>query len=358
VADDVERSSRTEPPSERRLQQAFDEGDIALSRELVTTGAFALGLVALLSLAGTLERQLTQLVADTLTLAPATPFASLPSRLRPLVLPVAGALGAMALGALALTFAQTRAHLWSDRVSPDLSRVFNPERLGRLVSKDFAVDLLVATVKVVAIGVASWGVVRGEFLTLGRMGHSTPAAQLAQLFGGLWKIALRSLALLLVFAGADFALTRWRYRKRHMMTKDELKREMKDDEGDPLLRGARKRRHRELVRRNALHETRRADALVVNPTHIAIAIRYRKDEGAAPRVLAKGKGVLAEAMREAARSATVPIIQDIPLARLLYKKVKVGAPVPADTYKAVAAVLAVVFRMTGRSMQAGREAQP
>jgi flagellar biosynthesis protein FlhB len=163
--------------------------------------------------------------------------------------------------------------------------------------------------------------------------------------------------LLIVFAGADFALTRWRYRKRHMMTKDELRREMKDDEGDPLLRGQRKRRHRELVRRSAVAETRRADALIVNPTHIAIAIRYRKDEGFAPKVLAKGKGVLAEVMRDAARGSGIPIVQDIPLARLLYKKVKVGGSVPAETYRAVAAVLAVVFRMTGRTV-AAREAQP
>lgn len=357
MAGDAEESSRTEAPTERRLQQAFDEGDIALSHELVTTGAFALGLLALVALGGSLQGRLVQLLAETLTLAPTTPFGTLPSLLRPLVLPVAGVLGAMALGALALTFAQTRAHLWSDKVVPDLSKVFNPQRLTRLVSKDFLIDLGVGTVKVVAIGVASWGVVRGEFLTLGRMGHSAPADQLAQLFGGLSKIAVRTLGLLIVFAGADFALTRWRYRKRHMMTKDEVKREVKDDEGDPLLKGARKRRHRELVRRNALHETRRADALVVNPTHIAIALRYRKDEGAAPRVLAKGKGVLAEAMRDAARSSGVPIIQDIPLARLLYRKVKVGGPVPQETYKAVAAVLAVVFRMTRRG-PAADEARP
>jgi flagellar biosynthesis protein FlhB len=116
-----------------------------------------------------------------------------------------------------------------------------------------------------------------------------------------------------------------------------------------MMRGARKRKHRELVKRNALAETKQADVLLVNPTHIAIAIRYRKDESGAPRVLAKGKGVLAEAMRATARENGIPIVQDIPLARLLYKKVKVGGAVPADTYKAVAAVLAFVYRLTGRA---------
>jgi flagellar biosynthesis protein FlhB len=133
---------------------------------------------------------------------------------------------------------------------------------------------------------------------------------------------------------------------------------MREDEGDPHIKAARKRRHRELVKKNAIAETRRADALIVNPTHIAIAVRYRKDEGGAPRVVAKGKGVLAEAMRDVARSGGIPIVKDIPLARLLYRKVKVGGQVPADTFKAVAAILAFVYRLTGRTGQVAREVNP
>lgn len=346
MADSEDRENRTEAPSERRIQEAFDRGDIALSRDTVTAGAFAAGFVALLSVAQSLESRLVRVVSDALLLAPSTPYASLPTLLSPLLAPVALVLAAIALGGVALTFVQTRAHLWSEKATPDLTRVFSTERFTRIVSKDFLIDLVVATVKVVAIAWASWGVLRGEFLTLGRLGHSSPGEQLAGLFGGVTKIALRSVALLIAFGGADFALSRWRHRRRHMMTKEELKREMKEEEGDPLLKGARKRRHRELVKKSAIAEARRADALVVNPTHIAIAIRYRKDEGAAPRVLAKGKGVLAEAMRESARGAGVPIVQDIPLARLLYRKVKVGGQVPAETYKAVAAILAWVYRLT------------
>ncbi len=138
------------------------------------------------------------------------------------------------------------------------------------------------------------------------------------------------------------------------MTKQELKREMKEDDGDPMLRSRRRRRHRELARGRARVEVPRADALVVNPTHVAVALRYRRDEGRAPRVTAKGKGVLAELMRELARENGVPIVQDVPLARLLYRKVKVGGEVPAQTYKAVAAVLAFVYRLGGRAGTEGR----
>jgi type III secretion system FlhB-like substrate exporter len=143
------------------------------------------------------------------------------------------------------------------------------------------------------------------------------------------------------------------------MTKEEAKREHKEEEGDPMLKGRRKKRARELAKNRIAIEVPKADAVIVNPTHIAIAIRYRKDEGNAPRVIAKGKGVLAENIRELARAHGIPIVEDIALARLLYKRVKVGKSVPADTFRAVAAILAFVYRVTGRAPQApARPAAP
>jgi flagellar biosynthesis protein FlhB len=172
----------------------------------------------------------------------------------------------------------------------------------------------------------------------------------------LARTGVRLLAVAAILAGLELALTRWRFLRKMKMTKEEARREAREDEGDPLVRSRRKKRHRELARGVAAVEVPRADALIVNPTHVAVAIRYRRDEGRAPRVTAKGKGALAEYMRELARSHGVPIVQDVPLARLLHRKVKVGRAIPAATYKAVAAVLAYVYRITGRG--AGREARP
>ena len=139
-----------------------------------------------------------------------------------------------------------------------------------------------------------------------------------------------------------------------MMTKEEAQAGVKDEEGDPPPAGAQASPPRDGAQAAPRREVRRADALVVNPTHIAIAIRYRKDEGAAPRVLAKGKGCWPSTCADLAREHGIPIVEDIPLARLLYKKVKVGGQVPAATYKAVAAILAFVYRVTGRSPLAQR----
>jgi flagellar biosynthesis protein FlhB len=353
----AEQEQRTEDPSERRLSTAFEQGDLALSREVVSTAAFLGGVITLASLAPSLEHQLTRVLAHTLALASKPSFDALPSLLVPMATSILAVICAIAAGAVVSTFGMTRGYLWGEKAMPDLDRVFSLERLTRIFSKEFAVDLLVGLVKVVAVGVVTWGVVRADFLTLNRISFAGPADQLVALFGSVLKIAVRAAGLFIVFSGADFALTRLRYRKRHMMTKEELRREMREDEGDPMIRGARKRRHRELVKRNALSDTKRADALIVNPTHIAVAVRYRKAENAAPVILAKGKGVLAEAMRETARENGIPIVQDIPLARLLYRKVKSGGQVPAETFKAVATILAFVYRMTGRSPSVQREAQ-
>ena len=346
---ETDQEQRTEAPSERRLQQAFEQGDIALSHELVTTGAFVVGAVGLLLSGKLFANRLVGVVTETTSLISTAPFGSLPTMLAPLALPSALILVSMALGATSFTFLQTRAHLWESRATPDLSRVFSTGRLTRLFTKDFLIDLSIGLLKVAAVAWASWAALKGEIFSAHKLSLAEPGEALSGLFQGVWHISSRGVVLLVLFAAADFALTRFRHHKKHRMTKEELKREMKEDEGDPMLKGARKRRHRELVKRNALAETQQADVLLVNPTHIAIALRYRKDEGGAPRVLAKGKGVLAEAMRDTARSHGIPIVQDIPLARLLYRKVKVGGSVPADTYKAVAAILAFVYRLTGRA---------
>lgn len=346
--DQADKDQRTEEASERRLAQAFEQGDIAMSRELVMLGGFIAGATVLALVAPAFKRALIAMVTDTVRLAPTAPFSALPALVFPLAAPTASVLLAVALVGISLTFAQTRAHVWDDRAAPDLSRLFNPSRLTHFVSKEFLADLGISLVKLVAVTGVVWTSFRDEFVTLHRLLQLPAGGQFEALFAPLSKALVKVLLVFAAFAGADFALMRWRYRKKHMMTRDELRREMKEDEGDPLMRGARKRKHRELAKRNALAETRTADALIVNPTHIAIAVRYRKDEDAAPRVVAKGKGVLAEAMRDAARSNGIPIVQDIPLARLLYKKVKTGGQVPRETFKAVAAVLAFVYRITGR----------
>jgi flagellar biosynthetic protein FlhB len=343
---------RSEAASEKRLEKAAEEGNIPLGRDLNAVAGFLGGTVALLSLGGPLRDALVRLLASASsgigTAASDSPRLLLPLLARPVLIAGAVCATAAATGALAYVV-QTRGRVWTHLALPDLSRVFSGGKLSRLVSKQMALDLLISLVKLLTVAWACWSSLRDDFMTLPRLLHARPDLQLAMLFAPLAKGAVKVLTVMALWAGVDLALQRLRYRKKMKMTKEEAKREYKEEDGDPLMKGRRRKKHRELAKGRAAIEVPQADALLVNPTHIAIAIRYRPGDDSAPRVTAKGKGQLAEYMRELARNHGIPIVENIPLARLLYRRVKVGRSVPAETYKAIAAILAYVYRLTGRA---------
>ncbi|HET7754235.1 MAG TPA: EscU/YscU/HrcU family type III secretion system export apparatus switch protein [Anaeromyxobacteraceae bacterium] len=344
----AEEEGRTEQPSSRKLEQARSEGQVPVGHDAALAATLAAGLAVLGAVALPLRDSLTRVISESMSALPDQPFRLLPSLASGPIALAAAACFAPALGAAAATLVQTQGGFWPNLALPDLNRVFRPAALGRMFSRQFLTDLALAAVKVSALGAAAWSVARADFDTLPALLSASPSDQLAAVARMFGRIGWRLFAVAAVVAGIDFGVQRHRFMAKLKMTKDELKREHKEEEGDPLIRGKRRQRHRELSKGRAAVEVPRADALLVNPTHVAIALRYRRDEGKAPRVVAKGKGALAEFMRDLARTNGVPIVEDIPLARLLYRRVKVGREVPAETYKAVAAVLAFVFRLTGK----------
>jgi flagellar biosynthesis protein FlhB len=151
----------------------------------------------------------------------------------------------------------------------------------------------------------------------------------------------------LVIAMADYAFQRHKTNKQMMMSRADIKREFRDSEGDPHQKAARRRRAAELSRNRMLRDVATADVLVTNPTHLVVALRYDPAEGA-PRVIAKGADKVADKIKAIARRHGVPVTQDVPLARALYRHCRVGVHVPAALYEAVAVVLAAAYRRTGR----------
>lgn len=347
MAEDAASEDRTEFVSQRRLKEAWDTGKIPVGRDAAGVAAMGAAFLTALALGPRLEAALVALTHEALALDPGAPFGDLARFVvQPLGLALA-VLAAAALAATAVTVAQTKGGVWAELALPDPERLLkNPFK--RTFSKEFAVDLLLMALKVLAVGAVISFTVRHDVLGLPEQLTAEPAAQLAAVFAPLTRVTVRVVAVLALFAGADLALSHWRFREKLKMTRDEAKRELKEDEGDPLLKGRRRKRARELVKGRLAVDVPKADAVIVNPTHIAVAIRYRKEEGAAPRVIAKGKGEVAERIRELARAHGIPIVEDVALARLLYKRVKLGKAVPAETYKAIAAILAFVYRVTGR----------
>jgi len=353
----ADRDQRTEAASERQRERAFHEGRVPLGRDAVLVASLGAAAVVTVASGAAFRDVLTALVRASAAGVGRPEFRSLPVDLGRALGQTVLVVAAAAAAAVAATVAQTRGGLWPQLALPDFTRLAKGERLRRLFGRAFLLDLALAAVKAVAVGSAAALALRDAFLTLPQLLTADPSRQLGSLFGALGGAAGRVLLAMAVVAGLDVAVTRFRFFEGLKMTRDEVRRERKEDEGDPLIRARRRRRHRELAKGRAQREVPRADALVVNPVHVAVAIRYRKDEGSAPRVTAKGKGALAATMRDLARANGVPIVEDVPLARLLYKRVKVGGTIPAETYRAVAAVLAWVYRITGRTALLGGEAR-
>jgi len=353
VADETDQEQRTEPASGQRIQRAWDEGQIPLGHDAVIVAGLVVASLTLIGLSGTLRSGLSDLVAFTAGSLDRLPFRDLgPIAARPVGAALA-VLAAAALASVTATMVQTKGRVWLEKVAPDPGRLFGPERLARLFSKDLLVDLLLATAKVSLLAGAAWSVARRHAAELTSLLTATPEGQLSAIGRTILEVARPTVAVAVALAGAQWGVSRWRWARKLRMTKEEVRRENREEDGDPQVKGKRKKRHREFSRNRARREVPRADALLVNPTHIAIALRYRRSESRAPRVTAKGKGVLAEYMRELARQNGIPIVEDIPLARLLYRQVKVGREIPAQTYRAVAAILAFVYRVTGRKPGAG-----
>jgi flagellar biosynthesis protein FlhB len=353
MSDETEDDQKTESATDRRLQSARDSGDIAIARDVGMLATLGAAGAVLTAVAPGLRDALVNLVyasADGLgnpSAARLVPYLSRPALVTMLV-PTAVAVAVVVVYGM-----QTRMGLWPELTFPDFSRVFSAGRLKRLFKKDMVIDLGLAAVKVLTLGWALWSAFGATFVALPRMLFMSPAMQMEATFHPLAAGLAKILTTVAFLAGVDFALTRYRYRKKMKMSKDEAKRDHREDSGDPMIRARRRRKHRELAKGQVKLEVPRADALVVNPTHIAIAIRYRPGEDQAPRVTAKGKGQLAEIMRDLARENGIPIVEDIALARLLYRRVKVGRCVPMETFKAVAAILAYVYRVLRRNpMQA------
>ena len=349
MSDDTQQDEKTERASERRLQSARENGDIAVAHDVGMLATLGAGGAVLTIVGAGVRDALVNLVyasvdglgnpsADRLV-----PYLSRPGLLI-LLVPTA-----VTIAVVLVLGTQTRLGLWPERTFPDFTRVFSAGRLKRLFKKDMFIDLGVAAVKVVTLGWALWSAFGATFLSLPRMLFMSPAMQVEATYHPLAAGLAKILTTVALLAGVDFALTRYRYQQRMKMSKQESKRDHREEEGDPMIRSRRRRKHRELAKGLVKIEVPRADALIVNPTHIAIAIRYRPGEDQAPRVTAKGKGQLAEIMRDLARASGIPIVEDIPLARLLYRRVKVGRCVPLETFKAVAAILAYVYRVIGRN---------
>jgi type III secretion protein U len=334
---------RTEDPTPRRLREARRRGQVAVSSEATGVAALAGGLLALAAAGPGLASLFARALRAGLAGEGAASFAPEPALRAAAALAVravaAPALGALA-GALAAGLLQTGFLFAPGALAPQVERLDPFRGLRRLLSPAQlgAVGLGLLRAALVLAAGAAWLAAQARTVVGLASLHGAGALWRApQLFLGL---ALRLSAVLAALALVDV----WRVRRRHRagleMTRDEVRRELREDQGDPALRGERDRQRRALVEAGPVT---RATVVVVNPTHLAVALRHDRGGPDAPRVVAKGRGRVAARIRSAARRAGVPLVRDIALARALFRLTEVGDEIPEALYDAAAVVLARLY---------------
>lgn len=233
-------------------------------------------------------------------------------------------------------------------LKPQLNRLNPLEGMKRIVSKKALVEMVKSLLKTITVSVVGYLTIRGELPGLLVLAESNLLSGVSLVTDVAFRVLWRSGLALLAIAGADYAFQYWEHERSLLMTRQELKEEMKQVEGRPEVRSKIRERQRAITRLRMMAEVARADVVVTNPTHYAVALRYDALRMAAPRVVAKGEGTLADRIRNEADKHAVTIVRNAPLAQGLYRSVAIGQYVPAEFYKAVAEVLAFVYRLKGR----------
>ena len=220
--------------------------------------------------------------------------------------------------------------------------------MKRLFSKDSLVELLKSILKIVVIGYVVYDYLRKHEIPL-KLFYDIPLNQAIQEIGSLViQLGFRISIFYLIVAIGDYVYQKVKFKNDMKMTKQEVKDEFKNTEGDPQNKGKQRQRMQEASRRRMMQKLPEADVVITNPTHYAVAIKYDPDLYDAPFVLAKGADYLAQKIKETARENNIEIVENKPLARMLYANVEIGAVVPPELYQAVAEVLAFVYHLKGK----------
>src|SRR5581483_10037256 len=342
---------KTEQATPKKLEEAHKKGQFARSPEVQTVFVL-MGALAALMFSG---RETWQLLANSQAAMLAhlhdTPVSL--NAMQGYAITAAMVLGHCLWPILAATMLagllaggiQTRFRTAPEALAINWGRLNPAEGLKRVFSMRSAVPTGIGAVKLSIIIALTYGVVKG-ILTDPIFHSSVDVARIAGFMAeSSLKIILRVAMALLVLASADYGYQFWRTNKDLMMTKEEVKEESKNSEGNPQVKAQQRRKRKDITKRKMLAEVPKADVVLVNPTHIAVALRYDRKTMRAPRIVAKGTRLNAQRIREIAQEHQIPIVENKPLARLMFKYGRVGGEIPAELYAAVAEVLAWVYRV-------------
>src|SRR5215475_10207375 len=347
-------AERTEAATPRRREKAREEGQTVKSREVVITAVF-LSNVLFFSFAGTgLYEHMLTLTREAFNTVGEVEFSL--GGMQHLYLRYLTHLATMLFPLLLTTFALTLGcHLLQtgflfslNSLAPQWSHI-NPARgLQRLLSVQGLSELIKSLLKIGLIGYVTYRTIIAEVESFVML-SARDVGSIAQYVGqSTLRVGLRAAYVMLALAVVDYAWQRWQFEKRLRMSKQEIKEESKAQEGDPQIKARIRSIMREMARKRMMQDVPKATVVVTNPTHLAIAMVYRREDMVAPQVVAKGSGYVAERVKATAREYAIPLVENKPLAQQLFKTIDIGEIIPTDLYKAVAEILAYVYRFEKR----------
>lgn len=348
---------RTEEATQQRREEFRNRGQVAQTRELATVlillssavVMWLMGRFFMEQMTGVLRASLGPYVIDAARGGDYVPAVLFASKSAALVL--APLLGIVAVMGVASTVLQT-GFLNNEEALEFKWEKINPlDGLQRLFAWRSVIEGVKAVIKLVLVSAIMALIVKDQILVVPALVQFS----INQLFAFVGDITIRLLGSIGVFMGVlaafDYFLQWWELEKQMRMTKQEIKEEHKSREGDPLIKARIRRVQREMANKRMMSDVPKADVIITNPTHIAIALRYDPQAMAAPQVIAKGAGLIAEKIKEIAREHNVPIMENKPLARTIFKTIKIGQAIPRELFTAVAQVLSYVYRLKKRNLK-------
>lgn len=345
---------KTEAPTPRRRHEARQEGQVARSLELNSALVLIASLI-LIKLSGpSLVNHFREVAMHSFTSFPKHDFTvgGVSTDLARLLLETGTAIAPLIIGVAVVGFAGSAVQV--GLVISGKALQFKAERLNpisgiaRMFSVRAGVELLKSIAKILIVGYIVYSFLRTRYTDIESLvgaDYLTTCSVVGQL---TWDLMLRTGMALVVIAGLDYMFQRMQLEKQLRMTKQEVKEDYKRTEGDPLVKSRIRGKQRELARHRMMGDVPKADVVVTNPTHYAVALRYDIETGSAPVVLAKGQRLIAQKIKDIAIEAGVPIVENVQLARALYASVEIGQEIPAELYQAVAEILAYVYRLSHR----------
>ena len=340
---------KTEEPTAKKRRDARKKGQVARSQELNAAFVLLMGFFMLKllweyiygNLAGYMTHIYSNLYVSTSTESISELFLGVMMLLAKTALPVMFSIMIIGLG---INLLQVGLVISTEKLEPKLDNLNPINGFGRIFSKRSLVELVKSIFKIIIIGFFIWLYVKDQIPYMPYFIYYDLGTSLEQIADIIFTLAFQIIAVIMVLAIADYAYQSWQTTQDLMMTKQEVKDEFKQTEGDPQIKGKIRQKQRQMAMMRMMQEVPKADVIVTNPTHLAIALMYKQGM-TAPVVLAKGQDIVAERIKNIAREHRIPILENKPLARALYESVQVGDIVPRELYQAVAEVLAHVYKL-------------